>query len=337
MLAIWHWHIEISSRCTLKCPRCSRQEVPDGLINTELKLDFFIKNFSPEFVRKHIEKITFCGDDGDPIYSSDLISTVRYFKQIKPELSIMIVTNGSYKKISWWQDLAKVLNKHDTVHFSIDGWDQESNDIYRVNNDFASIVNGIRTLRQHSDAYIVWAAIAFKFNEDRIDYMQSLANDLGMDQFQLTKSTKFGSVYQHYGKQDKLEPSSKYISSTMRFERDTVNLSSRTQATHTKICEENYNNLIASDNSVLPLCSVGNKGVFINSRGEFFPCCWTANRYTHNNEWQIISQDFNLHNTHVTDVLNNSFWDNQFKSYHWVECQTKCNSNVVTADYAQEW
>ena len=26
MLATWHWHIEISSKCTLKCPRCARQE-----------------------------------------------------------------------------------------------------------------------------------------------------------------------------------------------------------------------------------------------------------------------------------------------------------------------
>ena len=39
MLATWHWHIEISSKCTLKCPRCARQEVPDTLINTELDFD----------------------------------------------------------------------------------------------------------------------------------------------------------------------------------------------------------------------------------------------------------------------------------------------------------
>jgi len=337
MLASWHWHIEISSRCTLKCPRCSRQEVPDGLINTELKLDFFIKNFPPEFVREHVEKITFCGDDGDPIYSSDLISTIKYFKQIKPELSIVIVTNGSYKKITWWQDLAKVLNEHDTVHFSIDGWDQDSNNIYRINNNFESILDGIQTLRQCSNAFIVWAAIAFKFNENHIEHMKNLAKELGMDQFQLTKSTKFGSVYNHYGDNDELEPSSKYISSTMRFEREIVSLSPKEQTTHTQICDKNYHSLIATDNNVLPLCSVGNKGLFINSRGEFFPCCWTANRYTHNNQWHKISKNFNLHHINVTDVLNNSFWNNEFQTYHWLECQTKCNSNVVSAEYAQEW
>ena len=71
-LATWHWHIEISSKCTLRCPRCARTEVPNSLINTELRLDFFKKNFTPEFIQNHVEKITFCGDDGDPIYAHEI-------------------------------------------------------------------------------------------------------------------------------------------------------------------------------------------------------------------------------------------------------------------------
>ena len=56
-LALWHWHIEISSKCTLKCPRCPRQEVPDTLVSTELKLDFFKQNFPKEFILKNVEKL----------------------------------------------------------------------------------------------------------------------------------------------------------------------------------------------------------------------------------------------------------------------------------------
>ena len=94
MLATWHWHIEISSKCTLKCPRCARQEVPDTLINTELDLDFFKKNFTKEFVLSNVEKITFCGDDGDPIYAHDLIPVIKYLKDIKP-IEIVIITNDN--------------------------------------------------------------------------------------------------------------------------------------------------------------------------------------------------------------------------------------------------
>ena len=57
-LALWHWHIEISSKCTLKCPRCPRQEVPDTLVSTELKLDFFKQNFPAFFILDHVEKLT---------------------------------------------------------------------------------------------------------------------------------------------------------------------------------------------------------------------------------------------------------------------------------------
>ena len=70
-LATWHWHIEISSKCTLKCPRCARSEVPDTLLNTELSLEFFKTNFTADFIETNVEKITFCGDDGDPIYAHD--------------------------------------------------------------------------------------------------------------------------------------------------------------------------------------------------------------------------------------------------------------------------
>jgi len=338
MLAKWHWHIEISSRCTLKCARCARQEVPETLVNTELKLNFFKKNFPKNFVEQNIKKITFCGDDGDPIYSTDLIKTIEYFKNIKPDISIVIITNGSYKKQSWWENLALKLNSYDTVHFSIDGWNQDSNDLYRTNNNFQSIITGIQTLRKNSNAYLVWASIAFKFNENKIDTMIQKARDLQMDQFQLTKSTKFGSVYEHYGKKDELEPSGRYVSSTARFEREVLKLTNRQESTHRETCKQNFNNIIQSDyKDIIPLCAVGNKGIFINSKGELFPCCWTANRYEHNSDWAAIAKKFNLHDNLLEDVLNDKFWSSDFQSFKWQECKTKCNKKIVNLEYAQEW
>ena len=193
-LATWHFHIEISSKCTLRCPRCARQEVPDSLINTELNLEFFKRNFTPEFITSNVEKITFCGDDGDPIYAHDLIPVISYIKSVKP-VEIVIVTNGSHKKPNWWKELGSVLTEQDTVHFSIDGWNNASNNLYRVNSDFDSIMGGVAGLRSTSDCRVVWAAIGFKFNEDHINLMIATARAWGFDAFQLTKSTKFGKNY----------------------------------------------------------------------------------------------------------------------------------------------
>ena len=335
-LAAWHFHIEISSKCTLRCPRCARQEVPDSLVNTELNLEFFKQNFTPEFVLGHLEKITFCGDDGDPIYAHDLIPVIQYIKSIKP-VEIVIVTNGSYKKSEWWTSLGYVLTEKDTVHFSIDGWDNTSNNLYRVNSDFDSIVQGVNSLRSASQCRIVWAAIAFKFNENHISNIVTQAISLGFDAFQLTKSTKFGSVYPSYGIADPLEPSKKFISSSHRFERDVTLLTSRgiNNQVH-PINIKLFKNIEASS-TIRPLCEIGNKGLYIDARGRLFPCCWVANRYSHNSEWKEIAHKFDLNQRTLTDALTDIFWETRFKTFSWQECQTKCAANRVDEKYATEW
>jgi len=334
MLATWHFHIEISSKCTLKCPRCARQEVPDSLVNTELDLEFFKKNFTPEFILNNVEKITFCGDDGDPIYAHDLIPVIKYIKSVKP-VEIVIITNGSHKKITWWIQLGQLLDHNDSVHFSVDGYDNDSNNLYRVNSDWDNIIAGLQTLRATSRCQIVWAAIAFKFNEHKLDFMQKFAQRLGADRFQITKSTKFGSIYPSYGANDPLEPTVKFMSSSHRFERTIVAFTEKT----TKIPEINiklYND-VTIQNNIKPLCEIGNKGLYIDARGRLFPCCWVANRYTHNSEWQTLAEQFNLHHRTLTDVVADPFWEGEFKAFKWQECTQKCNKNLVNQEYSTSW
>lgn len=336
MLATWHFHIEISSKCTLRCPRCARQEVPDGLVNTELDLEFFKRNFTPEFVLSNVEKITFCGDDGDPIYAHDLIPVIQYLKSIKP-VEIVIVTNGSHKKPSWWTQLAQLLDSKDSVHFSIDGYDNASNNLYRVNSDYDSIIAGLQILRTTSRCRIVWAAIAFRFNEHKLDFMRNFAQQLGVDRFQLTKSTKFGSVYPSYGLEDPLQPSVKFVSSSHRFEREVAALTNAGSQEPISFTNNKLFNQIQSRNGVTPLCEIGNKGLYIDARGRLFPCCWVANRYNHNSDWQQIANNFNLNTRTLTDVLADSFWTSEFQTFKWQECQTKCKSSVVDEKYATAW
>jgi len=335
-LATWHFHIEISSKCTLRCPRCARQEVPGGLVNTELDLEFFRRNFTPEFVRANVEKITFCGDDGDPIYAHDLIPVIQYIKSIKP-VEIVIVTNGSHKKVSWWNELGLCLEPQDSVHFSIDGYDNASNNLYRVNSDYDSIVAGLTALRAASQCQIVWAAIAFKFNEHQIDTMKKIAKQLGVDRFQLTKSTKFGSVYPSYGVDDPLEPSVKFVSGTHRFEREVVALSDAGEWQEIPLTNLKLFNQIKSRNGITPLCEIGNKGLYIDARGRLFPCCWVANRYNHNSDWQQIANNFNLNTRTLADSIIDPFWATEFQSFKWQECQSKCKSSVVDEKYATTW
>jgi len=86
-----------------------------------------------------------------------------------------------------------------------------------------------------------------------------------------------------------------------------------------------------------PLCEIGNKGLYIDARGRLFPCCWVANRYNHNNEWQILAQKFDLNKRDLTLVLHDEFWQREFRQFRWQECQTKCSSAIVNQDYATQW
>jgi hypothetical protein len=341
-LAWDHWHIEPSSICTLRCPRCPRAELPESLLNRQLTLTFFQNQIGASIV-KQIRKITFCGNDGDPIYCKDFIEICRWLKQTNPTIQLVIITNGSYKSADWWKELALTLDENDEVNWSVDGWDQSSNEQYRVNSNWYSIEQGIRTffLNNHT-TYRVWAAIAFKFNQDFITYQQQLATSMGFDLYQLTKSTKFGSKYPvAYGENDLLEPTRpELVSSSHRFERIQHLLSTKTRPGQElkKIYFQRAQDLIKNTQQA-GICLIGNKGVFLSSQGEFYPCCWTANRYEHNASWHhLAATQFNLNNRTFTDIIGDSYWSTEFLKFDSLECTTKCTRDKLTdMHHATEW
>jgi hypothetical protein len=83
------------------------------------------------------------------------------------------------------------------------------------------------------------------------------------------------------------------------------------------------------------ICLIGSKGVFLNSRGEFYPCCWTANRYPHNDSWQ---GKFDLNRQTFEQIINDSFWNTDFLKFDSLECQTKCTPERLTDPaHTSEW
>ena len=72
-------HVELSSKCTLKCPRCPRTELKPEQLNREITLDEFQRAFSSDLLRE-IQEITFCGDVGDPIYARDFLPIIELSK-----------------------------------------------------------------------------------------------------------------------------------------------------------------------------------------------------------------------------------------------------------------
>ena len=342
-MIVWdHWHIELSSICALKCPRCPRTEVSQSLLNRQLNLKFFQEQIGTNVLHQ-IRKITFCGNDGDPIYCRELIEICQWIKTANPAINLVIITNGSHKPIEWWQALGRVLDHRDEINWSIDGWDQASNELYRVNSDWSTIHAGIRAFCEVNDStYRTWASIAFRFNQHRLEDIQNLAKNMGMDLFQITKSTKFGSHYPDmYGADDPLCPDRlDLVSSTHRFERILLPLTDRDRPSE-RLKEVFWKRAQELDQQqkYSGICFIGNKGVFLSSQGEFYPCCWTANRYAHNKKWHDLSaKKFNLWHKTFSDILSDSFWQNEFLEFDSQECRTKCTPDrLKDREHVTEW
>ena len=347
----YHWHIEPSSKCSLKCPRCPRTEMPNTpWLNKEISLEEFKRAFTPDFISEYVQRFTMCGDVGDPIYCKDYLQIVEYIKTVKSNCHVYTITNGSYKTERWWKEFARISNEYDTVNFSVDGYDQLSNDLYRVNSNFESIMLGMHTMGHQSTAFVNWAAIYFNFNQDHTQKIVELAKKNGCDAVQWTKSTKFSSKYNGAYGEDLLEPRQEFISKTDRYERHTQLLTNRIQDTKQYLTtnKEKYYNT-KEVNGILPLCLVGNRGMYINAEGTVHPCSWTSFPYQsmsfenktikyENSFFEKYRHILNVKNgLTIEQVLNHELWEKFFtgmKNDTWVECSLKCRASVVDENYA---
>jgi len=261
---------------------------------------------------------------------------LSWFRKNNNKVQFVIVTNGSYKTKAWWEELNSILDEKDHIQFSLDGWNQASNNIYRVNCNWNSIMLGINTLR-NTKAFKTWAAIAFKFNEDKIGFMQQMARQYKFDNFQLTLSSKFGKNYNTYPKDDPLQPNDEFIAKG-RFTRQSIKLTNKNWTNNClDLFTKRFYNYENDNEPIIPLCMIGNKGLYINAEGKFYPCCWTALRYTHN---MNIFKYINMTQT-LGETMDDPMWKKLFTDLIFGEgpreCGEKCSAKKWNLDHATSW
>lgn len=361
---VYNWHLELSSKCTLKCPRCTRTEYPGTYPVTQLGLSFVQKVFSPEFLRSSVQRITFSGGVGDPIYNSDLPAIVQYLKESHQNLQIVLVTNGSYKKADWWQDLLRSMNGRDEIVFSIDGWDHTSNNLYRINSDWESMMVGLEAAVR-SPVLVRWSTILFKFNEDHIDTIRELARRKGVDSFHAVLSERFGSQYRHPETGiDPLEPSIRFKSQIPRTQRFKENFQTHPQKRQTarevhqeinQSFQNSYQETLEkySNHYILPTCKFGYRGLYIDVEGILYPCSWVSHQFDVkasqvNPERLLYYKDgfikykdrLNLHLRSLTEILADPLWQELESGWRseedaFIICERKCLAKNSLKDELQ--
>ena len=313
-------HLELSSKCVLKCPRCPRTELELDRLNQEMSLNDLKSGFPLDVLTK-IELFIFCGDIGDPIYATEFLEIVEYIKQ-NSRVRIRIVTNGSYKKAEWWQQLGKLLDHNDQVTFSVDGWDNKSNNQYRVNSDFNSIIAGIKTLRACSDCSIHWSAIYFSFNQNKINDMRELAKSLGCNKFKTVKSSKFNGRYM-VDNMDLLRPDDNLVANTLIYETAVDSLN-----------KDNYIPIIPEVPAVShqwAKCLNYKKDLFIGINGLVLPCPWFNNGYQDNTFIEQHQDKMSIKNRSFFEIINDTeLWSGLVESFNngpLEICQIKCKND----------
>lgn len=262
-----------------------------------------------------VKKFVFCGDIGDPIYCTDLIKIVEFIKQ-NSNACIVIVTNGSYKKEDWWKELGKHLTHLDTISFSIDGWDQQSNEQYRVNSDWDSIMLGIKTLREHSGCRLKWSTICFSFNEDHITKISDHAKELGFDEFQYVLSSKFDGRYAVNGV-DLLKPKAGFSNTGQYVANSTV----------FRRLPPLYGMILNAKNHEWAKCIKCEKEMFVNVEGLVFPCPWFNSGYQENDFVEKYKDRLNIKQRSLKEVLADPMWDEfvtRLETMPLEVCKIKC-------------
>lgn len=238
-------HLELTERCQAACPMCPRTGNAE-LMNAELSLEDIKKIFTVEFVQQ-LERITLCGNFGEPIVAKDCLEVVQYFREYNKDLYITINTNAGARPKAWWHALAKAIGDNGFVIFGIDGL-EDTNHIYRVNVKWENVYNNARYFIE-AGGKAAWDFIAFEHNEHQIEQAEALSIEMGFIRFRVKKSYRFGT---HQGID--LKPPS-FMNKAM--------------------------DLFKQDQKFFDTCGIDckvtkSKEIFISAEGMLFPCCWTG-------------------------------------------------------------
>ena len=237
-------HIETTSRCTLACPGCPRTEIakkfgsfPKQDLNLKDLVNFLDCNSGKDLKHLYLE-----GNHGDPIYYPHLLELIDTFRSTK---QFTIVTNGSYRDQTFWNQLAEKLIPTDLIIFSIDGL-EHNNHLYRKNSDWKSTMLGLDTMIK-SGISVGWKTIIFDYNYEEIDQIQTFAESRGAKFISQTTS-RFGD--------ESLRPPEHLVDNTREYSDHTLSI-----------------------DTLKPQCQNYAKE-YISADGYYWPCCWVSSAFT---------------------------------------------------------
>ena len=259
-------HLEPSSFCNARCPKCVRNylgtEYNTGYEERNLLLADIQKIFSVAFV-KQLTSILYNGNLGDMIMNPEILEITQWFKQINPSVRIEANTNGSAGSDDFWKKFAATGIK---VNFALDGL-ADTHHLYRQNTSFDRVIHNAKTfIAAGGEAH--WKMIHFKHNVHQIEDCKQLAKSLGFSSFQINPANRGqGPVFDKRGNYSHGLEDYEIGDTTVKFSPE-VKDNYFSTSSYIKIVE-NY-----KEKTNISCYSKNRKNLYINSLGEVYPCCF---------------------------------------------------------------
>ena len=164
--------LELTSRCRLECIKCDRTPLINKMVISDLDVSVFEKLAKSG----NFKSMLFCGTYGDCIYHPKFKQIVKIAKQ--NDISLVIHTNGSGKKIEWWVEILEMLDPlKDAIYIAMDGFNETAG-MYRINFKQKDFDRNIEMMSLAANKYklkVIWIYIPMNFNELYIEQAAKLA------------------------------------------------------------------------------------------------------------------------------------------------------------------
>ena len=172
-------NLDAGAKCTLECPACMRQKGHD-LSGDWVTLDQIKK------LIKFFDMIVFCGQISDPMVHPNLPPILKYLYE--NNIKVEVHTAASQKKEEYWRECFEAHPEARWV-FGLDGLPHKSH-LYRINQDGEKLFEMMLIAKYEYDVKVTWNHIIFKYNEDDLDEVKSLAKT-HMIELGIKKSGRF--------------------------------------------------------------------------------------------------------------------------------------------------
>ena len=133
--------LEISSTCNAACPVFIRRD--HGILadfEQQMRTLEEVKRIF-EGVAHQIQRLTLCGNYGDPMTCAEIVPKCEWFKEQNKYVTISIATNGGIGSPAQYQRLGQLgVN----IIFGVDGASTETLQLHRVNVNFDRVIENAK-------------------------------------------------------------------------------------------------------------------------------------------------------------------------------------------------